>query len=114
MDHTLLYEREHYPRSRYGVLLEALSHERAPVLAIEPGWSIPDDPHYAPELRYYMMVAREKGRVVEQAGDLRSLDATPIGAIVATCHPEVAPILKARLTKILVEMDGCVASRKEG
>lgn len=114
VDHTLLYEREHYPRSRYGVLLEALSHERAPVLAIEPGWSIPDDPHYAPELRYYMMVAREKGRVVEQAGDLRSLDATPIGAIVATCHPEVAPILKARLTKILVEMDGCVASRKEG
>lgn len=114
VDQTLLFEREHYPRSRYGALLNALADEHAPVLAIEPGWSIPDDPHYAPELRYYMMIARENGRIVEQAGDLRGLRSAPSGMIVATCHPTVVPLLKARLMKIVVEKNGCVASRKDG
>jgi hypothetical protein len=111
VDRTLLFEREHYPRTRYGILLDALSNQRAPILAIEPGWQIPDDHHYAPELRYYMMVAREKKRVVQQAGDLRGLISIPSNVILATCDPLTASRLKAQVA-IVAERDGCIAGRK--
>lgn len=109
VDRTLLFEREHYPRARYGALLDALSNQRAPVMAIEPGWNIPDDPHYAPELRFYLMVARENGRVVTQTGNLNALASVPAGMIVATCDASTASLLRARTAKILVEQAGCIA-----
>lgn len=112
VDRTLLYDREHYPRARYGALLGALAQERAPLVVIEPGWSIPDDPHYAPELRFYMMVAHENGRAVTHAGELRGLTSAPPGAIVATCDPRVVPLLKVQVRKMVVERNGCVAGRK--
>lgn len=113
VDRTLLFEREHYPRTRYGVLLDVLSNQRAPILAIEPGWRIPDDYHYAPELRYYMMIAREEGRVVQHAGDLRDLNFIPSNVILATCDPLTASRLKARV-EIVVEKEGCIAGREAG
>lgn len=112
VDRTLLYDREHYPRARYGALLDALSHERAPVVVIEPGWAIPDDPHYAPELRFYMMVAHENGRAVTHVGELRGLTSAPPGAIVATCDPRAVPLLRVQAGKMVVERNGCIASRK--
>lgn len=112
VDQTLLFEREHYPRARYGVLLNALSHERAPVVVVEPGWSIPDDPHYAPELRFYMMVAHENRRAVTHIGGLGGLTSTPPGVIVATCDPRIGPLLRAQVGEMTVERDGCIAGRK--
>ena len=112
VDRTLLFEREHYPRARYGAFLDALSSERAPIVVIEPGWSIPDDPHYAPELRFYMMVAREHGRAVAQVGGLRELSSAPPGAIIATCEPWIVPLLKAQVGTMVVERAGCFAGRK--
>lgn len=108
---TVLAPREHYPRARYGTLLAALKGQRAPVLLVETGWAIPDDPHYAPELRFYAMTAREAGRRVEQSGDLRRIATAPAGTIVATCDPAVAPLLRARPGGLLLERDGCIARR---
>lgn len=110
---TVLAPREYYPRARYGTLLDALSGERAPVLVIENGWKIPDDPHYAPELRFYAMVAREKGRLVDQTGNINRIASTASGVIVASCDPSVTPLLQARAAKIVLERDGCVARRQD-
>ncbi len=110
---TVLAPREHYPRARYGALLDALSSERTPVLVIERGWKIPDDPHYAPELRFYVMVARERGRPVDQTGDVSRIASATPGMIVATCDPTVAPLLQAHAAEIVLERDGCVARRQD-
>lgn len=112
VDQALLFEREHYPRTRYGALFDKLPNDRAAVLTIEPGWTIPDDPHYAPELRFYMMIAREKGRVIEQTGSLPRRASAPVGWILASCNPSVAPLLKARAAEIVIEHEGCIASRE--
>ena len=107
---TVLFDREHYPRARYGALLDALSNQHAPVMAVEPGWKIPDDPNYAPELRFHLMVARENGRVITQTGDLNALASAPPGVIFATCDASTASRLRARALTIVVEKDGCIAS----
>src|SRR6202007_1663965 len=102
---TVLAAREHYPRARYGALLDALSSERQAVLVIERGWKIPDDPHYAPELRFYVMVARERGRPVDQTGDVSRIASATPGMIVETCDPTVAPLLQAHAAEIVLERD---------
>ena len=109
---SVLAPREHYPRARYGALLDALEGEKAPILLIESGWQISDDPHYAPELRFYTMVAREKGRRVEQTGDASRIASAPSGTIVATCDPSFTPLLQGDEADILLERDGCVARRQ--
>lgn len=110
---TVLAPREHYPGTRYGALLDGLSGERAPVLVIEHGWKISDDPHYAPELRFYVMVAREKGRAVDQTGDISRIASAAPGVIVASCDPSITPLLQARAAEIIIERDGCVARRQD-
>ena len=60
-----------------------------------------------------MMIAREKGRVVQHAGDLRDLISIPSNVILATCDPLTASRLRARVA-IVVEKDGCIAGRKAG
>lgn len=108
---TVLAPREHYPRTRYGALLEALAGERAPVVLIDRGWRIPDDPHYAPELRFHAMVAREKGRNIEQTGDVTRMATAAAGTIVASCDPSVVPVLQAYPVGRVLELDGCLARR---
>ena len=108
----VLAPREHYPRARYAALLDALAGERAPVLLIERGWKIPDDPHYAPELRFPAMVAREAGRRIAQTGDIDRIASAPAGTILATCDPALAPVLQAHAHELLLERDGCVARRR--
>lgn len=108
---TVLAAREFYPRARYGALLNALTHERAPILVVERGLKIPDDPHYAPELRYYMMIAREKGRAIEQTGDISRIALAAPHSIVASCDPSTIPLLRAKAAKIIVVQDGCIATR---
>jgi 4-amino-4-deoxy-L-arabinose transferase-like glycosyltransferase len=109
---TVLAPREHYPRARYGALLDALSGEHRPVLVIERGSKIPDDPHYAPELRFYVMVAHEKGRLVEQTGEISRMGSAAPGVIVASCDPSVTPLLQSRGAEIVVEREGCFARRQ--
>jgi hypothetical protein len=109
---NVLAPREHYPRTRYGVLLDALAGERGPILLIERGWSLPDDPHYAPELRFYAMVARSKGRVVNQTGDVSRIATAGPGTIVASCDPALAPLLQAHAAQLVLERDGCIARRQ--
>lgn len=108
---TVLAPREHYPRARYGDILKAFSGERAPALVIEQGLKIPDDPHYAPELRFYMMVAREKGRVVDQTGSISDISSAAPNTILATCDPSAVPLLRARANAVIVDQNGCVAGR---
>ena len=110
---TVLAPRERYPRARYGALLDALASERAPVLLVESGLRIPDDPHYAPELRFYAMAARETGRHVGQAGDAARIATAPAGTIVASCDPAMLPLLRAHAALPLLELNGCVARRKD-
>lgn len=108
---TVLAPREDYPRTHYGALLAALADEHAPILLVDRGWPIPDDPHYAPELRFYAATAREKGRRVDQTGDLARIASAPPGTIVATCAPATASILRGHADDILLERDGCIALR---
>lgn len=109
---TVLVEHENYPRARYGALLDALSGERAPVLLIEPGMQIPGDPHYAPEPRFHILAAREKGRRVDQTSEVSRIASAAPGVIVATCHPSVKPLLQAYGPEIVLERDRCIARRR--
>lgn len=110
----VLAPREHYARTRYGTLLDALAGERAPVLLVERGWGLPDDPHYAPELRYYAMRARERGRDVVQTGDVARIAEALPGTVVATCNPSLVPLVRTRVAEPLLERNGCVARRQGG
>ena len=108
---SVLAPREHYPRTRYGMLLDALAGERGPVLLIDHGLVIPDDPHYAPELRFHAMVARERGRRIAQVGSIDQLAAIPAGTIIATCDPALAAAVRDRAGNALFERDACLAGR---
>lgn len=105
----VLAPREHYPRTRYGALLDALSGVRAPVLLIEPGINIPDDPHYAPELRFYAMVARQQGRSVAHVGKMDGIASAAPDTILASCDPSIVPLLQRQGADIILERDGCLA-----
>lgn len=109
----VLDPRDHYSRTRYGALLDGLAGLRAPVLLIDRGWKIPDDPHYAPELRFYAMVAQEAGRRIDQTGDVGRIASAPPGTILATCDPALAPLLRDHAAALVLERDGCVARRQD-
>src|SRR5690554_4300968 len=90
---NVLDPRADYPGARYGALLDALADQRAPILLVDTGWKVPNDAHYAPELRFYAMVARENGRNVEQTGDVSQIASAAAGTIVASCEPPVTSFL---------------------
>lgn len=110
---NVLDPRVDYPSARYGALLDALADQRAPILLVDRGWKVPNDPHYAPELRYYAMVARENGRDVEQTGDVSQIASAAAGTIVASCEPPVTAFLLEQMRKRLLEHNGCVAGWKD-
>ncbi|WP_339827802.1 GtrA family protein [uncultured Parasphingorhabdus sp.] len=109
---NLIDPRLDYPGARYGVLLDALAAERAPILLVDTGTGISIDPHYAPELRFHAMVARENGRSVTETSDISRLASVSSNTIVATCDPSLTPVLQAELPKLLLKVNGCVARRK--
>ena len=110
---NLIDPRLDYPGARYGVLLDALAAERAPILLVDKGTDISIDHHYAPELRFHAMVAREKGRSVEEASDASRLASVSPNTIVATCDPSLTSTLQAEFPRLLLQLNGCVARRKD-
>lgn len=110
---NLIDPRLDYPGARYGVLLNALAAERAPILLVDKGTAISIDRHYAPELRFHAMVARENGRSVEETSDVSRLASVSPNTIVATCDPALTSPLQAEFPKLLLTLDGCVARRKD-
>ncbi len=107
---TVLPEREYYPQARYGELLSALADRPEPVILFDRGLPIPDDPHYAPQLRFYAMAARERGRRIEQTADIGRIASARTDTIFASCDPDLLPTLSARGTA-LAAVPGCIAVR---
>ncbi len=107
---AVLPEREYYSQARYGELLAALADRSEPIILFDQGLPIPDDPHYAPQLRFYAMAARERGRQVEQSADIGRIATAPADAIFASCDPAMVPALRAR-GETLAAIPGCVAVR---
>lgn len=88
---------------RYGPLFSKLSGrgERA-VTVWEPGFTLEGKPGYAPVLRSYQLMWRQRGLLVERGER---------GPLLASCDPRVAALLRARGPDI-AGVPGCVAVRE--
>lgn len=106
----VLAAREDYPRTRYGALLTALGDTPGPVLVLETGIWNPDDDHYAPELRFYEMQARERGRTIAHSADPRRIAAARAGTILASCDARFLAALALRGPRVAAA-PGCLAVR---
>ena len=105
---NVLPQREDYPRTRYGALIDTLAVMGHPILVLEGGFPVPDDPAYAPELQYYRMAAGERGVKVAQATDRSAIASTSPGTILATCDDRFAPLLRP-IGVELAQIPGCIA-----
>lgn len=108
---NVLDPRLDYPGARYGMLLDFLSTKDAPIWVIDAGKTIPNEAHFAPELRFHMMVARENGRDIQQQYDASRLASVSRGTIVATCDLAFSAVVRSAFADQLFDQKGCVAAR---
>jgi 4-amino-4-deoxy-L-arabinose transferase-like glycosyltransferase len=107
--------RQFYSQAMYGRLFEMLAERGVrDVLVVErgpPGVGFPVG--YAPQLRYYALVWREKGLRVRQALSVPPADQRRPGTILASCDPRAARTVGA-LGRDLAGVAGCAAIRLGG
>jgi len=107
--------RQFYPQAAYGQLLASLADQGARrVVLVEkgaPGLGL--DPGYAPQLRFYALLAGRRGLDVRQTMVVPALADLAPGAVLGSCDPRVAPGLRA-VGRDVGGVAGCVAIRGGG
>lgn len=110
-----LPSRQVYPQASYGKLLAALAALGGRrVVVVEggaPGRGLSQG--YAPQLRFYALLARRRGLDVQQALVVPAPGDLAPGDVLASCDPLVTPALRSA-GRNLVDVTGCVAIRGGG
>ncbi len=110
--YLFLPSRDFYPQAYYGRLLDALlDRDVRDVVVVEGGAPGAVAPGYAPQLRYYALLAERRGLRTQTFMTLPPASARPM--VLASCDPRWTPTLRA-LGADLAKVGGCVAVRRGG
>lgn len=105
-------ERQFYTQAMYGSLFASLQRQGAHrIHVIDPGFVLEGVPHYAPLLRGYQLMWRDRGLDVRHHVDAGSVEGQR--GVVASCDPLSADALRRR-GPVMAEVEGCVAIRRPG
>lgn len=108
MRYDLLLERAWQPQASYGLLFAALhAHGVRDVTIVDPGFRVDRIETDHPQLRYYTMLWRGRGMVIDRQVALR--DAQQTGAIVASCDPRTATGVLVPRGGRMIGAPGCAA-----
>ncbi|WP_334656754.1 hypothetical protein [Sphingomonas panaciterrae] len=93
--YDLLLERAWHPQGHYGPLFAAL-HDRGTrrVTVVDPGFPVDRIADDHPQLRFYMTLWQQRGMTIDRRGAIRGDDRA---AVLASCDPDVAAALLARV-----------------
>jgi hypothetical protein len=88
-------ERAFYPQARYGELFDALNERHVRHIAVvENGMTMAGEADYAPQLRFYTLLWRQRGLVIDRLHAVPKAWGTMSSAMaVASCDPEVSKLL---------------------